>query len=91
MKIKKLILTGASALIVAGLMGGCAQKPVAKCGVPDFCKPEAQVRVKIKKVPVSECPKRVKTVVYKGICKNCNNDFPVTVRENSCCQEGACK
>ncbi len=90
MKIGKLVLMGISALVVAGIMGGCAQKPVqAKCGVPDFCKP--QVRVKIKKIPVSECPKRVKTVVYKGICKNCNDDFPVSMRENSCCQEGACR
>ncbi len=92
MKITKLLLFGVSALAVASLMSGCAQKPAqAACDTPDFCKPQVKVKVKIKKVPVSECAKRVKTVVYKGICKHCNGNFPVSVRENSCCEEGACR
>ncbi|NWF66763.1 MAG: hypothetical protein HXX81_04760 [Campylobacterales bacterium] len=39
---------------------------------------------------VSECPLKHKTVVYKGICGDCQ-DFPVTVRENSCCVDGGCR
>ena len=89
MRIRKLMLTILSALAVAGLMSGCAQKPIqAKCGVPDFCKPT--VRVKVKKVAVSECPKEVKTVIYKSVCKDCNN-YPVSVRKNNCCTQGGCK
>jgi len=92
---KKSFLLVFLSIVAAGLMSGCAPhspnspKVATSCTVPDFCK--APVRVKIKRVAVSECPKRVKTVVYKGICKTCNNNFPVSVREHSCCVSGGCK
>ncbi|GEM_PF-2717824 len=93
MKSKKFLFMIVSIGITAGLMSGCASHPnqtapVSSCGVPSFCK--TPVRVKIKRVAVSECPKRVKTVVYKGVCNNCDN-FPVSVRENSCCVPGGCR
>jgi len=89
MKIRKLMLTILSVFAIAGFMSGCAQKLAqSKCEVPSFCKP--QVRVKVKKIAVSECPKEVKTVVYKSICKDCEN-YPVSVRKNSCCTPGGCK
>ncbi|NPA82037.1 MAG: hypothetical protein GXO31_05465 [Epsilonproteobacteria bacterium] len=90
MKSKKFLLTLSSLLLAVGFMSGCAaKKPSApSCGVPSFCK--APVRVKVKRVAVSECPKRVKTVVYKGVCSDCDN-FPVSVRENNCCVSGGCK
>ena len=93
MKSKKFLLMIVSVGIAAGFMSGCASHPnqtapVSSCTAPSFCK--TPVRVKIKRVAVSECPKRVKTVVYKGVCDHCDN-FPVSVRENSCCVPGGCK
>ena len=35
-------------------------------------------------VYVSECPKEVKTVVYKGVASD-NDSFPVTVRQDNKC------
>ena len=45
--------------------------------------------VKVEKKYIKECPKRVKTLIYKDVCTDCNN-FIVTVREKNCCENGGC-
>jgi len=63
------------------------QNRVDKIDCP-LCDDKAEIKFVQKEV--SECPLKHKTVVYKGICHDCE-DFPVTVRENSCCIDGGCK
>ena len=80
MKKTAFLLFGCSIVLV---FSGCATK---KCTIPTCNKP---VPVKVKRIRVSECPREVKTVVYKDICDGCN--YPVTVRKNNCCTTGGCR
>ncbi|NPA82035.1 MAG: hypothetical protein GXO31_05455 [Epsilonproteobacteria bacterium] len=74
--------------LIGFLVSGCAVKRDCRAS---FCNTPTQTASKtvIKKVGVSECPRRVKTVVYNDICTGCK--YPVSVRENNCCAIGGCK
>ncbi len=74
-------------VIIAGFMFfGCSAHQ--NCAT-SFCSAPAPTKRVVKKIKVSECPRRIKTVVYNDICRGC--EYPVSVRENNCCFIGGCK
>ena len=74
-------------VMVAGFMFfGCSAHQ--SCAT-SFCNTPAATKSVVKKVRVSQCARRIKTVVYNDICRGC--EYPVSVRENNCCFIGGCK
>ena len=72
-------------------MSGCTHKApkIPKKSPCCYDKHYSKPKVKVEKKYIKECPKRVKTVIYKDVCTNCSN-FVVTVREKNCCEKGGC-
>ncbi len=88
-KVKRALTFLSFFLFAAFSLNGCSAVQNGKCA--SFCDKNyyAAKRSVVKKVKVSECARRVKTVVYNDICTKCS--YPVTVRENNCCSKGGCR
>ena len=76
-----------SGFLIGTFMIGCSA-PKKQCSAA-FCHKGVVKRTVIKKIKISECPRRIKTVVYNDICSKCK--YPVSVRENNCCSKGGCR
>jgi len=73
--------------LMSSILIGCSA-PQKQCSASFYNHTTLKKSV-VKRIRISECPRRVKTVVYNDICSKCN--YPVSVRENNCCYKGGCK